>query len=395
MTGTANPPPPPNADGSPGAWWGRPGDGPTDGLDREWLELVGLLVLNHYSIPDLSRHLSTSTTTLWRRVRMLEHWGYVRTLQDDEKGRANHRRCATGGLPSNNPPTMWGRGRSWSEISGEVLAVMDGQSPARAGARRGRWLNLHRVIMTCAVQEPPRMTAEATRRVVDGIAGQHAAPLWESRPWGQRGQTVHDGTRVVDGLTWRVRAWESARRGWTTVTFTLAADQGVRCDAGQVGPAAVAMLESALAVVYDWMRATGATLAPMPADDFLARIHSALGVEAPTQDFLGALPEHLRRWSTVDAEKVWTDSSPGQPELESHLPHAGVLAPMDEALALALKNPRLLNEMGTTQDAILERLDGLDAALREMAQVLSKHLPPDHPTVPLDGEDLDDFTGYE
>jgi hypothetical protein len=154
------------------------------------------------------------------------------------------------------------------------------------------------------------------------------------------------------------------------------------------------MLESALAVVFDWMRATGARLAPMPADDFLARIHSALGVEAPTQDFLGSLPEHLRRWSTVDGEKVWTDSSPGQPELEAHLPHAGVLAPMDEALAVALKNPRLLNEMGTTQDAILERMDDLDAALSEMARVLTKHLKPDRPTVPPGDEAPDDFTGY-
>ena len=324
----------------------------------------------------------------------MEAWGYVRTLEDDEKGRANHRRVATGGAPSNHRPTMWGRGRRWAEISGEVTAVMDGQMPARAGARRGRWLHLHRVIMTCAIQSPPTRSAEATRRSVDGVVGTYADPLWESLPWGQRGQTIHTGERMVDGLLWRFKAWESTKRGWTTVTFTLAADQGVRCDAGQVGPAAVAMLESAMAAIGDWSRATGAVLAPMPALDFLARIHSALGVEAPSQDFLASLPEHLRRWTTEDGERVWTDSSPGVPELEAHLPHGDVLAPMDEALALALRNPRLLNEMGQTQDAILERMDDLEHTLGRLADVLDKALKRDRPTVPDDQGRDEDFTGY-
>ena len=394
MTSTGNRPTDENADGSSADWWGRPSDGPDEGLDRSDLEMVGLLVLNHYSIPDLHRTTGTAKTTLWRKVRLMESWGYVRELSDDEKGRANHRRIATGGVPSNNRPTMWGRGRRWAEISGEVQAVMDGLSPARAGGRRGRWLNLHRVVLTCAIQSPPTRSAEATRRSVDGVPGIYADPLWESTPWGQRGQTIHEGDRIVDGLRWRWKAWESTKRGWTTVTFTLAADQGVRCDAGQVGPAAVAMLESALAVLNDWERATGAKAAPMPSQEFLARIHAALGVEAPTQDFLASLPEHLRTWTTEEGERVWTDSSPGVPELESHLNHAGVLGPMDEALALALKNPKVLNEMGQTQDAILERMDSLESTLSRVADVLDKALGRDRPTVRDDQDQVDDFTGY-
>tara|TARA_Y100000593_G_scaffold42130_1_gene80738 strand:- start:1061 stop:1462 length:402 start_codon:yes stop_codon:yes gene_type:complete len=132
----------------------------------------------------------------------------------------------------------------------------------------------------------------------------------------------------------------------------------------------------------------------MRAEEFLARIHSALGVDAPTQDFLASLPEHLRRWTTEDGARVWTDSSPGQPELEAHLPDAGVLAPMDEALALALRNPRLLNEMGTTQDAILERMDDIEAALVRVVDVLRELLPARPPTVQDPQGDQDDFTGY-
>jgi len=320
------------------------------------LLMMGHAVIDKWSAPELADHFRTSISTMNRRLAAFTKSGAVRRLEGREKQDANRHRLQTGGRASSRPPTLYGRGPNFLQWAAEIEQVRRGRLPERAGVRTHRMLKVHNVTLRCEIDSPPRIWLKE----------------FDSIPFGSVGQIHHRRNIEVDGLTWRVVLWESRTKGFSTATITLAKESNPPIDEAQTSAFAVELWLSALRAKDALERTHGLRLIPMHPDRFFERIHAALGVVDDVEAWLSALPLESRRWRTIDGRLIWADASDGPTDLESHLPDAQVLAPMETALAWALKDPDSLNRLTVSVEAILERLEAIEAALARSANGSTK-----------------------
>ena len=336
--------------------------------------IIGLAVLHHLSIPDISRHLERPISTVRRRLDSALKWGFVLYLAEDEAKAANRARVQNGGVASSRRPVMFGRGPRWLSIAAECGELVGGRLPERAGVRDGRLIRVHDVRLTCdIIKAPGRLSIKQKQP-----GGEWAlVPRFEPRQFGANGQVLHEKTLRVDGLTWRACLWSQPHRGdagWSRATLTLAKESHQWVDSGQVHAFTLHLYEAACRAMQHAERLIECRLQPMHLLDFSERCHAALNIEGPSAEFLASLPHFAREWTLADGRKVWGDFSHGSPELESGLPSRGaadLLPLLDEGLAWALKDPEGLNGLRGEVSEVSEEVRRLAGALNAFIAAMS------------------------
>ena len=343
------------------------------------LKLLGFLVVEGLSIPDISRRIGRPISTIRRHVIRLEESGYCKALKGQELAAANRHRIQLGGEPATRLPKLFGRGRHWLSIAAEVNRLHGELTPARGVGREGRNLRVHSVILSADIIRPPN---SALLNVEN--------PLLEPHPFGKNGQVHFRGSLEIDGLSWVVVLWFNPAKGsagWSKATLTLSKDCPQYPDAGQVHAFTLHIYQAAVRALETVSRTIGAGFDPMPLLDFAKRTHAALPIEGDFADFIKTLPASARQWTLADGRKVWADFSDG-PEVESGLPSTGaadVLTVLDEAVSIALKNPELFLQVAQSIEVIDERIEGVAALLESLHLRLN---PPIHNPPPLNPSDF-------
>jgi len=340
--------------------------------------MLGRLVLDAYSLPDLSRSFKVPETTLRRRIRSWADFGLIARLEGRAYETQARNRTMRGGCATTRAPVLYERGEAWLSVAVEVEQVMEGGRGGLAGQclpRLGRRLKMHNAPFTCQILTPPSITCRVekirTELAPDPVTGsrrfkiiEQATPILRIDPF-NGAQVIHRGAVEIEGLVWKIEMHEHPSTGWSSCLLRLSADSSPRIDAASIGAIGPHIWASALRAMNAVEKTLGCTLDPMEPRAFFKRIETALKVDAPVRTWLESLPEELRRWSSVEGE-VWTDKSDGPADLESKLPTAGVLFPMNEVMAWAMRDPRALQNLALSLDALLERQDAMEHLLDQI-----------------------------